>query len=364
MSRLFSRVLPIALVALAACGPAAVGNYFVPTAAVVNGKAVPESKIAQQLQKAIEGSPQQFKGPAGAANRSDAQRQILNQLLRQEVINQEAAKSGFRVTPKEIHEQIMQLKSGNFKSEAEFNAALKKEGFTLAELREFLRDRELSRKVAARVTKGSEPTDEDLRAFYEENKAQFDQVAKAAHVLICASFDPAAPNCTPTPDDEKIAADVSKRAKAGEDFAALAKQYSVHAATKEKGGDLGFFQRGQMPPEFEQAAFALNPGEVSVPVKTQFGLHVIKLLAKGKTFEEAKEEIQQNLGEQFLQQAFQKWLEDALRRSRVKVNPKFGRFDQTTLTIVQREIEIESQQAGQRDQLPVGGGGRTEGGAP
>lgn len=351
------------MVALAACGPAAVGNYFTPTAAVVNGKAVPESKIARELRKAIEGSPQQFKGQAGVANRSDAQRQILNQLLRQEVVTQEAAKRGFKVTSAEIDEQLKQLKT-NFPSEKEFQAALKKEGFTLPELKEFLRDREVVRQVAEKVTAGSAPKDEDLRAFYDENKARFDQEAKASHILICTGFDPSAQGCTPTADDEKLAADISKKAKAGEDFAALAKQHSVDPGAKENGGDLGYFQRGRMAPEFEQAAFALNPGEVSAPVKTSFGLHVIKLLAKGKTFEDAKEEIQKTLSEQFQQRAFQQWLEDALRRARVKVNPKFGRFDQTTLTVVERQIEIDSRQAGQRQGLPPGIPQSPEGSAP
>ena len=71
---------------------------------------------------------------------------------------------------------------------------------------------------------------------------------------------------------------VLKRAKAGEDFAALAKQYSEDDSNKDKGGDLDYFGRGTMVPEFDQAAFAMKAGDISDLVKTSFGFHIIKLV--------------------------------------------------------------------------------------
>ena len=132
--------------------------------------------------------------------------------------------------------------------------------------------------------------DQDAEAYYEENKDSFkvDEVT-ASHILV---------------EKESTAKEILEKLEAGEKFEDLAKQYGTDG-TKDNGGSLGTFGRGQMVKEFEDAAFALEPGEISDIVKTQFGYHIIKVTDKNqgtKTYEEAKDSIISNLVSQEAQQ--------------------------------------------------------------
>lgn len=329
------RLAPALLLFASACGAPALGNYFAPTAAVVNGKKIPSSEIAEQLRGTISNpqSKAQFVGPSGAKNRLDAQREILNQLIRQEIVLQEADDLGVGASKKEVDAQLKQLRA-RFPNQKAFEAEVSKEGFSLDDIKRFVTERIIFQKVAADVTKSAAPTEEQLRAYYDQNKAQFDAQVHAAHILICSNFDTTKRMCNFIPEDETLAKDVAAKAKKGEDFATLAKQYSKDESNKNTGGDLGFFTKGQMAAEFEQAAFALQPGQISDPVKTTFGYHIIKLLAKGKTFEESKNEIEQGLGQQTQQKVFQDWLQERLTKAKVRVNPIFGVYDTTIQSVV------------------------------
>lgn len=133
--------------------------------------------------------------------------------------------------------------------------------------------------------------DEQIKDYYEANMEKFKQPeqVKASHILLKVE--------DPKKEEEvkKKAHDIYKKLKEGKDFSKLASQYSQDPGSKDKGGDLGYFERGKMVKEFEEVAFTLNPGEISEPVKTQFGYHIIKVEDKKpegtKTLEEAKEEI-------------------------------------------------------------------------
>jgi peptidyl-prolyl cis-trans isomerase C len=125
-------------------------------------------------------------------------------------------------------------------------------------------------------------SDEEIQTFYRKHQEDFDQV-KARHILFTTRppQNPQTGESTgPAPDPEAVrrkALEVLQRIKAGEDFAQLAKEYSDDPGSREQGGDLGYFGRGQMTPKFEQAAFDLKPGQVSDLVETPFGFHIIKV---------------------------------------------------------------------------------------
>ncbi len=120
------------------------------------------------------------------------------------------------------------------------------------------------------------PTDADARAYFEQHRAEFrrDAKVKARHLLLkVADNAPAAESDAVRKEAEELYA----RAKKGEDFAALARKYSQDPGSAKSGGDLGWFGRGQMVPEFEAAAFSMEKGDLSAPVRTKFGYHLIKL---------------------------------------------------------------------------------------
>lgn len=128
-------------------------------------------------------------------------------------------------------------------------------------------------------------TDADIGRYHASHPQEFEEV-RARHILIStraeqpqSDEDDNKPPAKPVDKEasRKKAEEIEKRAKAGEDFAALAKQYSDDPGSKEQGGDLGFFSRGRMVPQFEEASFALKPGEISGIVESPFGFHIIKV---------------------------------------------------------------------------------------
>jgi peptidyl-prolyl cis-trans isomerase C len=126
------------------------------------------------------------------------------------------------------------------------------------------------------ISKQARVSEEDIQKYYEENKERFSlkESVRARHILIKT-------NKTMTEQDREAAKkkleNILDQIKKGSDFAELASQYSEDTATNIKGGDLGFFNRGRMVPQFEHAAFSLNPGEVSGIIETAYGYHIIKV---------------------------------------------------------------------------------------
>jgi len=173
------------------------------------------------------------------------------------------------------------------------------------------------------ITKESKPSDEELHKYYDDHLKDYDQV-QARHILIRfqGSSLPVKPGQKDLTDAEALAKaqDIRKKLVAGGDFAAIAKEESDDSGSGASGGELGFFRHGQMVPSFETAAFALKDGEISDPVKSQFGYHVIQVEAhKTKTFEEAKPEIERSMAPQ---QA-QKTLDEMVKKANVDMDKDY-----------------------------------------
>lgn len=161
-----------------------------------------------------------------------------------------------------------------------------------------LKDLFLAKAVKEKVTEA------EAKKFYDERASQMagEEEVKASHILV---------------KSEEKAQEVAKKLLAGGDFAALAKEYSEDPGSKDKGGVLGYFGRGQMVKEFELIAFTMQKGETSQPVKTQFGYHIIRVDDRRKKdppkFEDVKNEILERMGQQ-------KKIEEAqLLRAKAKV---------------------------------------------
>jgi peptidyl-prolyl cis-trans isomerase D len=145
-----------------------------------------------------------------------------------------------------------------------------------------------------------EVTEAEMRAYYNRNisRYQVDERVHASHILFMTT----GKSEDEAKQMEATAKEVLAKIKAGGDFAALAKQYSEDTGNKDKGGDLGWVVHGQMVPNFEQATFALQPGEVSDVIKTEYGYHIIKVHERDRahmqTFDEVKDQIRQELLQQ------------------------------------------------------------------
>ncbi len=157
----------------------------------------------------------------------------------------------------------------------------------------------LANALAKRISDDTHFTELDLRAYYDSNKGEFEE-AEGSHILIRfkGSSVPLKPNEKDLTPEEALAKaeDLRKQILAGADFATLAKAESDDAGTGAKGGSLGTFKHGQMVGPFDQAAFSVPVGQVSEPVRTQFGYHLIKITSRTtKTFDESKPAIEKAL---------------------------------------------------------------------
>jgi len=160
-------------------------------------------------------------------------------------------------------------------------------------------------------------TDADIQSFYDENPSLFERV-HASHILFRVT-----PNASDTEKAEarKKAQDVLDQLNKGKDFAELARQYSEDPGSAPNGGDLGFFGRGQMVPAFENAAFAMKPGEVSGIVESDFGYHIIKTLEKKSlTLDEIKPKMGDFLSDRKVAMAMEQRLKTL--RDQAKIEKK------------------------------------------
>lgn len=323
------------LVMLPACTKA-VGSWFAPTAAVVNGSKIPEQNISRELSRVVE-NPQfksQFEGSKGTLVRVEAQRQILNRLIRETVAVQEAKSLGLSVSNLEVEGRITQIANERYGSERAFFEAVKREQFSEGDVRDYLRQQILIQKALQAVTKDVKVGDEAVAQYYQQNQDQYTRRVHAAHILICANFDATQRTCTHSPQDEELSNQVAARIQQGGDFAALAKQFSIDSENKGNGGDLGWFDPQQLTPEFAQAVGGLEQGQISGAVKTPHGFHIIQMFGRSEPLEEAKASIESTLAKDRRDEAFADWLKKALGKSRIKVNPKFGRYDERSQSVV------------------------------
>jgi parvulin-like peptidyl-prolyl isomerase len=311
------------------------GTYFAPTAAVVGGAKITEEAVVTQLKVvASQGEfSALFKGPQSNLNRVDAKRQILTQLVQQQAVVNEAGKLGVSVKDSDVQTALANTRK-RLGGAATLNSALAQHGLNIDEFTRYERLNLIVTRAQAKVTNGVNATPEQIAAAYQQNKASYDAQYHVAHILICSHAD-AQGACTPSAADLELAKSVNERAIAGNDFAQLARQYTTDTGSKPSGGDLGWVQPGSAVAPFEQAALALQPGQVTPqPVQSQFGYHIIKLIAKGRPLADATATINNQLEQTPRQQAFTTWVHQAVARNRIRINPSFGEFDPATQSVV------------------------------
>jgi peptidyl-prolyl cis-trans isomerase C len=240
-----------------------------------------------------------------------------------------------------------------FPSETEFQGELKKENLTAAQFEKRIEDQLMVMKLIEQDIKAKtpQPTDEEIKNTYEQIQAKMngknlgldkkdeDEMASLAKLLSRATAEQVqARHILIAVDknaslEEKSAAlkkikNIQAELKGGADFGELAQKYSDDPGSKNRGGDLGYFSKGDMVPEFEKVAFALNVGQVSDPVLTDFGYHLIKVEAKraGKklSYDDVKNDLREFLYQKAAQKRYESWMKELRAKASIKINPIEG----------------------------------------
>jgi parvulin-like peptidyl-prolyl isomerase len=243
----------------------------------------------------------------------------LDDMINEELMVQAAVDSKLEVKDKEIRDALDEIKRQNKLDDAGLEAALAQQGFTIPSYkkdvrRQLLRMRAMSMLVRPRVS----VTDEDIRARYDEMSRRSSAVSKVHlyHVLIAL---PDKPNEAQLTAAKAKAAEVIQRARDGEAFEGLAKQYSDDGSTNADGGDLGMIEPGTIATEWEEVVFSMEKGEVRGPVSGPRGLHVfyVSELVKDdvKPFEEVKEEIRNELYRREMDKQTRQWMDELRKKA-------------------------------------------------
>jgi len=272
--------------------------------AVVDGTDVPKSEfdaLIAQAKKSYSLQKRDFP-KVGSPEYNTLKNQAVQFLVQRTQFEIEADKLDVEVTDKQVNDRLAQIKKQYFGgSEKKYQDQLKQQGLTEESVKRDIRAQLVQEGIFKKVTEDIKVTDKEIEQYYTENKAQYGtpEQRDIRHILV------------PT---KKQADDIYRQLKGGGDFAALAKKFSKDPASASQGGKLTI-ARGQTVAPFDQTAFLLKQGQISRPVKTQYGFHIIEPLSEIKPAEttplkDVKESIRQQLLQTKRNEAMTKWVED------------------------------------------------------
>lgn len=248
--------------------------------AVVNGEIILLSELDSIVKPIVVDNKNKFEGEEGKKKLKELKNDILNRMIEEKLIVQEAKEKNIEVSKGEIENALKETKN-RFTSESEFEKTLKSQGMTLDRLKERVKENLMAQRLMGSEVKSKVLVDDkEIEEFYKNHKDEFKEPDKirVSHILV---------KVKEKDDEEKALKKINEilgkfrltEVEAGK-FAELAMEFSEDESTKEKGGNLGILKKGDMVKEFENAAFSLKEGEFSNIVKTPLGFHIIKLDAK------------------------------------------------------------------------------------
>jgi peptidyl-prolyl cis-trans isomerase C len=289
----------------------------------VNGQKVIESQVAAEVEKRIQARmkmiPPGMEVPQERLKmlRDQTRMQVTEMLVDKMLIDIALKEKNITVTPEQAEAGMKKFAEENGMTPEQMTEQITRAGMTLDDVREQFLTREKIEALLKTQIGDGQVTEAEAKTFYDENIQQFSQpeMVTASHILLKTQG---------KTDEEKAAIHkqmegILARAQAGEDFAALAKEFSEDPGSKDKGGEYTF-PRGQMVKPFEDAAFGQEDGKISPIVETQFGYHIIKTTdhkeAGTQSFEEVKGQLMEQLSNQKQSeawQAFQKQMRDSAK---------------------------------------------------
>lgn len=271
---------------------------------------------------------------------------VLEQLIVDKLLLQEAKKQNIKVTKRELEEGIKTVKS-RFPSDSAFFQELKKENLTEKEFQKRIEEQIMVLKLIEEKIRQNvpQPTEEEARNLFDKiikiiekkdiklnkNEEQdlqiiaqlvkryFDEQVRVRHILIRVPE-----NATPQQKEEakKKILEIKSKLNKGEDFSTLAQKYSEDPGSKDRGGDLGFIAKGDTVKEFEQVAFSLKEGETSDIVETIYGFHIIRAIEKRKKrtpdFEVIKEDLMQYLVRKNAEKYYESYIESLKKSANIQ----------------------------------------------
>jgi len=317
-----------AALVLSACG----GSTSVPSGsvAVVDGTEISRDELDRLLDQAKQGyeaNKQEFP-KVGTPEFQNLQTQYVAYLVQREEFRQAAGGLGVEVSEKDVDKAEDELVKTRFDgNRKEYEKALKQQGLTPEAYRSTLGTSVLAQKLYGEVTKETKVSDQDILAYYTQNSSQYGtpESRDVRHVLIAEK------GADGQVDFEKSKAKADQiyaDLKGGADFATVAKESSEDPGSKDSGGKLTI-SRGQTVPEFDKMSFELDEGELSKPVKTQYGYHVIEAVsavrpAKTTPLDEVKASIRTTLLQQKRNEVMTAWVEDLRKKYDGKVSYAAG----------------------------------------
>jgi len=284
----------------------------------VNGETVTKS----DFDRAVQAVEARAGGPIPPDQRDRVLRGVLDQLIGYKVLAQETKARNIAVPDAEIDARINQIR-GQFPNEEAFTAMLAQRKLTLEQVKSDARqDMAISKMIEAEIAAKIAVKPEQVTDFYAKNPDQFKEgeSVRASHILIAV---PKGADAAAKAQARAKAEGVLKDVKAGKDFAALAKEHSADPGSAAQGGDLGFFQQGQMVGPFNDAAFSLAPGAISDVVETDFGFHIIKVVEKkpGRTIplDDVKPQVEQYLQQMNRQEQTEAFVNGLRAKGKIEV---------------------------------------------
>jgi parvulin-like peptidyl-prolyl isomerase len=314
--------LVLAVAVLAGCGGGGVANLQQTDIAVVGNDHITRADFEQVLSQAKHNYKAQHRAfpKAGSAEYAGLQTQIVTFLVQKAEYAQRAQDMGITISDKDVNARLDQLKKQFFGGdEKKYLASLKQQGMTEAQVKEDVRAQLVSERIYQKVTGSVKVSDADVRSYYDKHKTQFETPPSrdVRHILV---------------KSHALASrlDAQLQANHGKTFTQLVTRYSKDPGSKKNGGRYTD-TKGSFDPAFEKAVFSLKTNEISKPVHTQFGWHIIQALGPTKPkhvqpLSAVKEQIRSQLENTQKNAAMRKWVDDTKKKfaKRVKYAPGFG----------------------------------------
>jgi foldase protein PrsA len=315
---LFVALLSALALVAAGCGGSSSTSVPADAVATVGSSTITKS----QFNFLLDGAKRTYKArktpfpKVGTTQYKSLQDQAMQYLVQEAEYEQKAKDLGVTVTDADVQARLKQIKKQYFgNSESKYQAQLKAQGLTEAQIMQDLHAQLLSEKLYNKVTANVKVTDADIQAYYTQHKSDYSQAASrdVRHILV---------------NNKKLADQLEAQLKGGADFAKLAKKYSKDPGSAANGGKLTV-SKGQTVPQFDKVAFSLKTNQISPPVHSQYGWHIIQALsavkpAKQTPLKDVKATIKQQLEQTKKTDAMNKWVDGVKKEFAKKIRYQAG----------------------------------------